>query len=548
MGSRTPTPLARAILLLWPLLAGCASCPPPPRPDAGTDASWPDGGTDGGTYLEGAFALGVEYSEPGLAAPYGAAKVPWAKTRLEVFSWGKTEPRAPVGGVHSYDWSCTDQAIAEYQGAGLERIQSYLTPSSPWASTNLLAKDIMPKPEYLDDYEAWARALFERYDGDGLADMPGLGRPVRHWVVAGEWTGFWGSGDAGDYLRLLELTRRAAKGAHEAIQIGLIPFLLTDIFEGNPPPPDQISRRLQDPPPWFRNSTAGMMKILDRTELYDYLDLHSLGYYTEMPATLSFFREELGERGVSKPIFIDDAFPTSILATGAPGSLPVFPVTSAQRPAVYDQLLRVADLSHPGNAEATAWLRALVALGLVQKVVVAAGEGAAGIQIGNTEDWAQDTQVEGLGGRKQSAYLIGAAAFMGLLDVTHPNGYESCRQRVPGGARPAYRNLELLTAKLLGFEKAERLLGPGKGPWAYRFTRQGKELIVAWVEDDAIQLPGEIEVAQEVSLPVGGASSARVTWAVTEVTAPAPQTQIVPADGGTVTLPLTSVPAFLELP
>lgn len=525
-------------------LGGSLACTRPTLPDGGTGDAGLHDGDDGGSL--GPFALGVEYAEPGLAAPFGAAGVTWAKTRLETFAWGKVEPRAPVGGIHTYDWTCTDQAVRDYQSAGLIHLQSYLTPSSPWASQNLLAKDIMPKAQYLDDYEAWVVALFERYDADGTDDMPALVRPIKHWVVAGEWTGFWGSGDADDYIQLLTVTRRAAKAADASLQVGLIPFLLADVFEGNPPSAGQIATKLQDPPPWFRNSSAGMMKILDRTDLYDFVDFHSLGHYTEVPSTLAWFREELRKRGTSKPLWIDDAFPHSMLANGTPSGELVYPVTSAQKPAVYELILRVADLAHPGNAEATAWLRALVATEIVHKVVVAAGEGAAAIQMGNTEDWALDTQVEGLGGRKQSAYLIGAAAFMGLVDSTHPNGYEPCRLRTPGKIRPAYRNLELLASKLLRFEKAERLLGPGKGGWAYRFTREGKSLVVAWAEDDVLQLPGETEAAVEVTIPVGAASQARVTWAVTDVSAPAPRVETLAVVAGAVTLQLTSVPAFIE--
>src|SRR5690348_12686503 len=64
------------------------------------------------------FAFGVEYTELGLAAPFGAAGVRWAKTRLEAFAWGAVEPVAPIEGHHTYNWSCTDALVAEYQKAG----------------------------------------------------------------------------------------------------------------------------------------------------------------------------------------------------------------------------------------------------------------------------------------------------------------------------------------------------------------------------------------------------------------------------------------------
>jgi hypothetical protein len=35
-------------------------------------------------------------------------------------------------------------------------------------------------------YQAFVRATIERYDGDGLSDMPGLVTPIRYWQVDNE--------------------------------------------------------------------------------------------------------------------------------------------------------------------------------------------------------------------------------------------------------------------------------------------------------------------------------------------------------------------------
>ena len=57
------------------------------------------------------FALGIEYMELGLAEAYAPMGIRWAKTRLEAFSWGISEPEPPLGDVHRYDWSLTDALI-----------------------------------------------------------------------------------------------------------------------------------------------------------------------------------------------------------------------------------------------------------------------------------------------------------------------------------------------------------------------------------------------------------------------------------------------------
>lgn len=520
---------------------------------AASDGSDGTGGGDGGGGTGGtsgfpSFALGVEYTEKGLGAIYGAAGLRWAKTRLEAFAWGESEPKAPAGATHTYDWTCPDALVAEYQAAGMTSLQSYMSPKNPWAQRSIM--DVMPKPEHMASYRAWVAALFERYDGDGKDDMPGLKAPIRFWVVGGEWTGFWGSGNADDYVELLSATREAGKPVHPGVVLGTIPFMMFDVFEGDEPSAAEIDARLADPPPNWRKSTAGMLKILDRTDLYDYVNLHSLGDYTEIPPMLRWLRAELGKRGAAgKPIWFDDAFPIAFLVHWKPGpgtDLPrVYPVTAAQAQAALDTLVAVAKLAEPDYTPAMRWIRAEVATGVVKKAVTALGEGAVGIQLGNTDDWMDDAAA---GLRHAMVNLIGASAMMGLVDVTHV-GYDFCRPRVAGGKRPAYRNLVLLIEKLGpdvdGKASPAGLPPPARG---YVYDRGGKKIWIVWAEDRVLQLPGETETPATAAIPFPAAvKKVKVTHAVTDVDAPAPAVDVLPArpEGG-VELPLTSAPVFVE--
>ena len=491
-----------------------------------------------------AFALGVEYTSPGLGPVYGATGVRWAKTWLEAFSWGAIEPSAPSGNIHTYSWTNTDAMIRDYQSAGVTHIQSYLGSSSPWGSRS--SRDAMPKPERMADYRAWVRALIERYDGDGIDDMPGLVEPVRYWVVGGEWSGFWGSDNPQDYLELLDATREEARSASADTKLGAIPFLLIDVFQGNDPTAAEVEQRLVDPPPGFRNSTAGMRAILDRPDLFDFVDVHSLGDYTELPPLLTWFRAQMTARGYAKPIWIDDAFPMSFLANYHPspnvGWPAMYPVTEQTYPEVYDLLVDVAKLQEPAYTPAARWIRAETASGLVKKVVTALGEGAVGIQIGNTEDWMHDA----LGGaRHLTVNLIGAAAMMGLVDVTHAGGYAPGDMRIAGPPRPAYDNLRLLVEKFGDgrFDNIERI--ETAGVRGYRFVRGSVSSWVIWHEDDVLQLPPAVETPVAVTLPVpDGVASVTVTHALTEPGSALIET--VAAESGSIPLELTSTPVFIE--
>ena len=229
------------------------------------------------------------------------------------------------------------------------------------------------------------------------------------------------------------MTATEARQAYPEVKLGTIPFMLFDVFEGNEPTPDAIASRLTDPPPPWRNSTAGLMKILDRPELFDYVDIHSLGDYTEIPPTLRWFRSQMQERGYEKPIWIDDAFAVSYLATFHPapniGWPATYPVSEETHGTVYDLLGDVALLEEPAYSEAVAWIRTQTASGAVKKAVTALGEGALGIQIGNLEDWMLDSAPPI---RRTQINLIGAAGMMGMIDVSHPQGYQIDRVRAPG--------------------------------------------------------------------------------------------------------------------
>ena len=61
-----------------------------------------------------------------------------------------------------------------------------------------------------DAFVAWLADVVERYDGDGVDDMPGLAYPIRHWEVANEPAmqgghGHFFQGTSADYLSMLEL-------------------------------------------------------------------------------------------------------------------------------------------------------------------------------------------------------------------------------------------------------------------------------------------------------------------------------------------------------
>ncbi|MEY3212581.1 MAG: hypothetical protein RIT28_3062, partial [Pseudomonadota bacterium] len=100
----------------------------------------------------------------------------WVRSHTAVypnFSYHETKDRGFAG---------MDGWVQVVQEAGLKP----LIMLSPWAGNATGAQT----PSYVipDEaaYAAWVTSAVERYDGDGVDDMPGLVAPVRHWEVDNE--------------------------------------------------------------------------------------------------------------------------------------------------------------------------------------------------------------------------------------------------------------------------------------------------------------------------------------------------------------------------
>lgn len=76
----------------------------------------------------------------------------------------------------------TDLWVQTVQANGLEPVLMV----SPWPGNRTGKYTGRYVPEDLDAYTAWVRTLVERYDGDGIQDMPGLRAPIRYWEVDNE--------------------------------------------------------------------------------------------------------------------------------------------------------------------------------------------------------------------------------------------------------------------------------------------------------------------------------------------------------------------------
>jgi len=484
----------------------------------------------------GRLILGIEYAHPSLAEEFrdsGASSAkPWpADGKWKLYQSGPGQP---------YQWERYDEFVSAYQQAGIRHLTLVIGADAEWAALDppalLHRGDTFPKPEYEDDYAAFVQALVERYDGDGVDDMPGLLYPVTLFSFEGEYSTYW-PGDAQEFIRLLQLAYPAVKAASPEAQVMPAGLLMTDVFDGLPSP-EQVQARLANPDSRiFDKSAADIALLLDHPELFDALDFHSLGDYSEIIPTTTWLRQEMASRGYAKPIWIGDALNGATLNGWGPATCPKransgflgYPATEADRCRVAALLEALADEDHPQHTAAIAWMRAESAAGVVRKVVIAAEEGLAGINIGNTEDWEPLMLTQG---------GAGTSPWQGMVD-------RNMFTRKLEGYRPAFYALGQVAEVIRGYVSVERLTGSDSKSYLYRFLLDdGRVVIVAW-KDLGLWIEGDPPTSTETLVVGANSASVRLEWTVTEGSSP--RVEIREVQDGALALDLSSIPVFVWL-
>jgi hypothetical protein len=116
----------------------------------------------------------------------------WVRPHPGPFLWDQIETSQDV-----YDWSEADRIVKYWQERN-QAILATLWPFAQWDQQRCHAKEPKVKHPFSDEqvwlmsichvesYEEWVRNVVERYDGDGIDDMPGLKYPITHWEIGNE--------------------------------------------------------------------------------------------------------------------------------------------------------------------------------------------------------------------------------------------------------------------------------------------------------------------------------------------------------------------------
>ncbi len=298
---------------------------------------------------------------------------------VEAVQWGNMQKRPKA----RIDFKKLDWFVKEYQKNGFTELTISLKSHSAWASIDMKGifnktwgSNPTPKPEYMPLYKKWVSAVVERYDADGIDDMPGLRWPVRYIEIGNEFSSFEPE-PVEDYLKILEAAYEAAHSAYEDVKVAHCAFLLTPVNMDVDDPADYETR-------WettYRRDThhdlRDMRIVLDNPQWFDVLNFHNLGDPYEIEDIVKWLTYETSQRGYSREMIISDTTPTSYIGWGPAVTCkgPKERLGVIARPATEDDrchLARYFTKLSEGDAATLEWTRGFVAADHVQRAIIAA--------------------------------------------------------------------------------------------------------------------------------------------------------------------------------
>lgn len=510
-----------------------------PNPeDAEAWKKYVEEGWDSPFGLDYVFVLDREFRKPDLARQFGGFMgVRWAN--FARINWGEIEPRAPAGGKHTYHWEALDEGVRQWQRYGVHILMS-LRFVSPWANAQPTLKplyldgllswipktmaDYVPKPEHRQDLRDFVRALVERYDGDGVDDMPGLLFPILHYQVCNEAYNelFWG-GTVEEYGAQLKEAAQAARDACPKAKVVLsgVCFRPMDGFydrEMEPRTKTYVESLLP-------KTASKMLPFLKRMDEFSRQSLR-FPEYDILDARWSFYgvvehcREELRQAGRAD---------TEIWSAEMYSAVPlldalILPMTTlGPYPTPSRSLDYIRITRSPKDKEfevVNRWYRAKQSAMVVKLCLVGLHAGTKKLMNG----WALDSQVPlapyplGVGGYKSTTF-----------DKLWPAAY----------------TYKLLIGKLDGITSCRRLPMP-EYVYVYECTvRGGRSVLIAFLDDHLARNHDEpgVEMAVTIPLPTG---PVRLTRIITDIGATQPKTETLQATSGRLSLSLSEYPVFIE--
>lgn len=453
--------------------------------------------------LDYVFPTDPQYQNKPFAQRYKDAGLKWVN--FADVRWKYFEPRPPRGGRHRYQWQKLDSAVKHWQQHGFDITMTVRTGNAwfsgpirystdnavPVIELMIAQSDRLPKPEHMDDYDAFITALVERYDNDGKQDMPGLRRPIRYYQIGNEYgnPAFW-TGTIEDYFKLLRRASRSARAAYSDVQIIPNGLRTNDAFHNDPNGEhfeevmEHYESQVSDP--FYIDCWRRMMELdegtLKKKGLFEVVDAGGNGsWHTTSEGYYNYVRDILESAG-NDHISIWD-----MEARNEPLLTPLKDTHTHMELGIPNGQQLVNILKNPGHRKHHStmdWYRAEQSRITAKVFVTKFAAGNEKVFMGMPMDWDK-----GIGA------LSWPNPFMGFLDTD-------------AKPWPAYFTLKYLIRELDGYTRARKLNAPA-GACLYKFEFNSKSPVwVAWLEDENPRGPDAPLPSTTVTLSDVQASSA----------------------------------------
>ena len=398
----------------------------------------------------------------------------------DAVKWYQIEPDQPVLGIHSYNWSAFDAAMAVVAQTN-KVLEIGISPLSNWGTIvrwdemdHSQCCQMSPPKEDADcdtvvwgmtAYQAWYNFVFnlvERYDGDGVDDAPGVNRTVINHLMLGnepEADGHFYSngGSVARFHRMLKTTYLAAKAAN--------PNIVLVRGKTNPGTTfDAMTDSIILP-----QGEGGMLDSVKKffsfpDQYYDIFAINFNDHYTGLEPGVRWMSAEMEANGFSKPFLIADAR-TTLFPRDNSKSEHVLP------PRYADEFMQIIDNPEdPLYPEYKKIIQADEVRQSLHKILVAFGTGQQAISLQPV----YSTLDGSVPGSRRYMWL-----YSGFFD---PYIYETSGD-LQQAREPLYFAMKQLTDLLIGAEKQVETLDLGEWIYGYKFRKEDENLIIVWNEN-----------------------------------------------------------------
>jgi hypothetical protein len=432
----------------------------------------------------------------------------------------------------SINLSQSDSWVRRFQKHGFSLIWN-LIPNAVWSregnSTCLdttSSGECAPGPNFEQHWYNYIRTIVERYDGDGVDDMPGLVVPVRYYVMTQEvYFGGGANGDAGDakgegfwednmynLVRLHDITHRAIRDADPTGNTRLVGSggWLLDLYSDFPDYPlvdgPTVQARLGGANlshSIYRKGFDSLAYLLGRLGddsdgvKCDYIGWHPHSGWKATDQSFRFIRRY----APSKPIFVDDMW--SYIFTDVfpyPGYAQFIGIDSMEGDfpnATVASIANLRDRLNAGDTAALNWYNAKGARDAVKCFTTAFGGGAERASFTFSNDFNPNHPL----------YLLSQLwRYTGLVGHKNTNYAH----------KPVTYTMKLLVDKLHDFTSVQ-LLDVSSNPYTrvYKFERgRGTPCYIAWSEAVPNPVDPSVPNGETVTFDLGS-DTAIVTHIIT---------------------------------